>query len=254
MRALLVVVTAFTVAHSITLIASAYNVAPDALWFPPLVETLIAASIFYMAIENIIGANIERRWVMTFAFGLVHGFGFSFLLRERLQFAGSHLLSSLLAFNVGVEFGQLLVLMVLIPALGFLFTQGGPGADGRDPPVGGRRAHGVALDDRALGKPQPLPAAGPGRRRRCQPDALGDGRHRHGDVPVVDVGRGPPLGRAAGRTAPRRRALTESMADRTRTFTWDDPLAMAAPFRAVGPRTDAAGDCRRAGARRPWRG
>ena len=123
LRALLVVVTAFTVAHSITLIASAYNIAPDALWFPPLVEALIAASIFYMAIENIIGANIERRWVMTFAFGLVHGFGFSFLLRERLQFAGSHLLSSLLAFNVGVEFGQLLVLMVLIPALGFLFTK-----------------------------------------------------------------------------------------------------------------------------------
>ena len=57
MRALLVVVTAFTVAHSITLIASAYNVAPDALWFPPLVETLIAASIFYMAIENIVGAQ-----------------------------------------------------------------------------------------------------------------------------------------------------------------------------------------------------
>jgi uncharacterized membrane protein len=76
-----------------------------------------------MAIENIVGANIERRWVMTFAFGLVHGFGFSFLLRERLQFAGAHLLSSLLAFNVGVEFGQLLVLMVLIPALGFLFTK-----------------------------------------------------------------------------------------------------------------------------------
>ena len=123
MRPLLVVVTAFTVAHSITLIASAYNLAPDALWFPPLVETLIAASIFYMAIENIVGAEIERRWVMTFAFGLVHGFGFSFLLRERLQFAGSHLLSSLLAFNVGVEFGQLLVLVVLIPALGFLFTK-----------------------------------------------------------------------------------------------------------------------------------
>ena len=122
-RPLLVVVTAFTIAHSVTLIASAYDVAPDSLWFPPLVETLIAASIFYMAIENIIGAHIERRWVMTFAFGLVHGFGFSFLLRERLQFAGSHLLSSLLAFNVGVELGQLLVLVVLIPALGVLFTR-----------------------------------------------------------------------------------------------------------------------------------
>jgi hypothetical protein len=122
-RPLIVVVTAFTVAHSVTLIASAYDVAPDALWFPPLVETLIAASIFYMALENIIGAHIERRWVMTFAFGLVHGFGFSFLLRERLQFAGSHLLSSLLAFNVGVELGQLLVLVVLIPALGWVFTR-----------------------------------------------------------------------------------------------------------------------------------
>lgn len=122
-RPLLIVITAFTVAHSVTLIASAYDLAPDALWFPPLVEMLIAASIFYMAIENIIGAGIERRWVMTFAFGLIHGFGFSFLLRERLQFAGSHLLSSLLAFNVGVELGQLLVLAVLIPALGFLFTR-----------------------------------------------------------------------------------------------------------------------------------
>lgn len=122
-RPLLVVVTAFTLAHSVTLIASAYDVAPDALWFPPLVETLIAASILYMAIENIVGAHIERRWVMTFAFGLVHGFGFSFLLRERLQFAGSHLLSSLLAFNVGVELGQLVVLLVLIPALGFLFSR-----------------------------------------------------------------------------------------------------------------------------------
>jgi uncharacterized membrane protein len=122
-RPLLVVITAFTVAHSVTLIASAYDLAPDSLWFPPLVETLIATSIFYMAIENIIGTGIERRWVMTFAFGLVHGFGFSFLLRERLQFAGSHLLSSLLAFNVGVELGQLLVLVVLIPALGFLFAK-----------------------------------------------------------------------------------------------------------------------------------
>ncbi|MCC7124119.1 MAG: HupE/UreJ family protein [Acidobacteria bacterium] len=122
-RPLVLIVTAFTVAHSVTLIASAYDVAPDALWFPPLVETLIAASIFYMAIENIVGAGIERRWVMTFAFGLIHGFGFSFLLRERLQFAGNHLLSSLLAFNVGVELGQLVVLAVLIPALGLLFTK-----------------------------------------------------------------------------------------------------------------------------------
>ena len=56
-RALIPVVTAFTVAHSITLIASAYNLAPDALWFPPLIETLIAASIVYMALENIVGGT-----------------------------------------------------------------------------------------------------------------------------------------------------------------------------------------------------
>ncbi len=114
--------TAFTVAHSITLIASAYNLAPDALWFPPLIETLIAASIVYMALENIVGtANVHRRWMIAFGFGLVHGFGFSFALRETLQFAGSHLLTSLLSFNIGVELGQLLVLVLLIPALELLF-------------------------------------------------------------------------------------------------------------------------------------
>lgn len=121
LRPLAVVVTAFTVAHSVTLIASAYGMAPDSLWFPPLIETLIAISIVYMAFENIIGAKLERRWIMTFGFGLIHGFGFSFLLRERLQFAGEHLVASLLAFNVGVEIGQLAVLLVTIPVLWLSF-------------------------------------------------------------------------------------------------------------------------------------
>ena len=121
LRALAVIVTAFTLAHSFTLLASAYDLAPDALWFPPLVETLIAMSIVYMALENIVGAAARRRWAITFIFGLVHGFGFSFALRETLQFAGTHLLTSLLAFNVGVELGQLLVLLLLVPALNFLF-------------------------------------------------------------------------------------------------------------------------------------
>jgi hypothetical protein len=120
-RQLLVVITSFTVAHSITLFASAYNIAPDALWFPPLIETLIATSIVYMALENIVGANMHRRWMITFGFGLVHGFGFSFALRQTLQFAGSHLLTSLLSFNIGVELGQLLVLALLIPALDAVF-------------------------------------------------------------------------------------------------------------------------------------
>jgi hypothetical protein len=121
LRALVPVVTAFTVAHSITLIASAYNLAPDVLWFPPLIETLIAMSIVYMALENIAAARLERRWLITFAFGLVHGFGFSFVLRQTMQFAGQHLLTSLLSFNLGVELGQLLVLLLLVPALELLF-------------------------------------------------------------------------------------------------------------------------------------
>lgn len=121
LKPLVIVITSFTVAHSVTLIASAYGMAPDSLWFPPLIETLIAISIVYMAFENIVGAKLQRRWIVTFGFGLVHGFGFSFLLRERLQFAGDHLVASLLAFNVGVEFGQLVVLLVAIPLLAMLF-------------------------------------------------------------------------------------------------------------------------------------
>jgi hypothetical protein len=122
LRQLLLIVTSFTVAHSITLIASAFNLAPSALWFPPLIETLIAISIVYMALENIVGTtSIHRRWIITFGFGLVHGFGFSFALHETLQFAGSHLVTSLLAFNVGVELGQILVLLILVPLLALLF-------------------------------------------------------------------------------------------------------------------------------------
>src|SRR5262245_37493967 len=122
-RALVAIVTSFTVAHSITLIASVFNLGPEALWFPPLIETLIAVSILYMALENIVGSNAGRRWMITFGFGLVHGFGFSFALRQTLQFAGSHLLTSLLSFNLGVELGQLLVLLLLIPALDLLFRR-----------------------------------------------------------------------------------------------------------------------------------
>jgi hypothetical protein len=118
---LIPIVTAFTVAHSITLIASGYGFAPDVLWFAPLVEMLIAMSIVYMALENIVVERPKRRWIITFFFGLVHGFGFSFVLRNTLQFAGSHVLTSLLSFNVGVEIGQLFVLALFVPGLNLLF-------------------------------------------------------------------------------------------------------------------------------------
>lgn len=120
-RPLVAIITAFTVAHSVTLIASAMGMAPTALWFPPLIETLIALSIVFMAFENIVGANLQRRWMIAFGFGLIHGFGFSFLLRESLQFAGSHLLMSLVSFNVGVELGQILVVLITVPALALLY-------------------------------------------------------------------------------------------------------------------------------------
>jgi len=109
------IVTAFTVAHSITLIATALGHGPDALWFPPLIEVLIAASIFYMALENVLGARLRRRWMVAFGFGLVHGFGFAFGLQQLLQFAGAHLVTSLLAFNLGVELGQLVIVAAFLP-------------------------------------------------------------------------------------------------------------------------------------------
>ncbi len=122
-RPLVAIVTSFTAAHSVTLIASTLGFAPGALWFPPLIEMLIALSILYMAFENIVGAKQQRRWALAFGFGLVHGFGFSFFLIDSLQFGGAHLATSLLAFNLGVELGQLFVLVLTVPVLAWLFRR-----------------------------------------------------------------------------------------------------------------------------------
>jgi hypothetical protein len=125
------IITSFTVAHTITLIAGATGLVPAGNWFPPLVETLIAMSIVYMALENILSvwlggdspANLRWRWLLTGGFGLIHGFGFSFVLQQDLQLAGPHLLLSLVAFNVGVELGQLAVLLVTVPLLALLLRR-----------------------------------------------------------------------------------------------------------------------------------
>jgi hypothetical protein len=116
-RQILTVITIFTVAHSFTLLGSAFNLAPSGTWFPPFVETAIAASIVYMALENIMGVNLRRRILITGLFGLVHGFGFSYGLQENFQFAGTHLLVSLFAFNLGIEIGQITVLVIMLPVL-----------------------------------------------------------------------------------------------------------------------------------------
>jgi hypothetical protein len=117
----LAIITSFTVAHSVALIASAYGMTPSALWFPAFVNALIAASILYVALENLIEPSLRRRWMAAFGFGLAHGFGFASELRDSLQFAGGHFLTSLLSFNVGLEFGQLAALIVMVPALALLF-------------------------------------------------------------------------------------------------------------------------------------
>ena len=150
------IVTGFTVAHSVTLIASAYDMAPDTLWFPPAVETLIALSILYMAFENIVAADsvevgrIRRRWVVAFGFGLIHGFGFSFALRETLQFAGSHLLTSLLSFNIGVELGSAAGDRARRAGAGVALPVRGHRADGHHSDLGPRDAYELALDGRAV--------------------------------------------------------------------------------------------------------
>jgi HupE / UreJ protein len=83
-KPLIPVITAFTLGHSITLIGTACNLAPFGAWFPPFVEVAIAATIFYMALENIVGANLRRRRIIAALFGLVHGFGFADILKEQL--------------------------------------------------------------------------------------------------------------------------------------------------------------------------
>lgn len=111
------IVTSFTIAHSLTLAVAALGwvnlpAAP--------VEALIALSIAWVAAENLIRTRpMARRWMVAFAFGLIHGFGFSTALRD-IGLPRDTLLSSLMWFNLGIEFGQLLVLLLLVSALSWL--------------------------------------------------------------------------------------------------------------------------------------
>jgi hydrogenase/urease accessory protein HupE len=107
------VVTAFTVAHSITLSLATLNVVviPSAI-----VEPAIAASIVYVAMENFFTRNIDNRWRITFAFGLVHGFGFAGALRE-IGLPTNAVITALAAFNIGVEVGQVVIVSIVVPTL-----------------------------------------------------------------------------------------------------------------------------------------
>ncbi len=110
-REILKIVTAFTVAHSITLILAAMEVVRLPTRF---IEAAIAATIVYVAVENLLSRRLGHRWLLTFGFGLVHGFGFANVLRE-MALPREGLVKSLLCFNVGVELGQLGIVAVLLP-------------------------------------------------------------------------------------------------------------------------------------------
>jgi hypothetical protein len=120
-REIVPVVAAFVVAQAVTLLASAYNIGSNALWFQPLITTLVAASILYVAVENIFGARLERRSPIAYAFGLASGFAVAFPLQKTLQFAGSHSLMSIVSFNGGILIGELFTLALMVSALEFFF-------------------------------------------------------------------------------------------------------------------------------------
>jgi hypothetical protein len=85
------------------------------------IEVAIALSLVVAGVLNLAPRLRRLRLPLAFGFGLVHGFGFSFALRESLQFAGSHLATSLVSFNIGVELGQIFVLAIAVPTLAYVF-------------------------------------------------------------------------------------------------------------------------------------
>jgi hydrogenase/urease accessory protein HupE len=128
-RELVKIVTAFTVAHSITLALAALSVVTPP---PRLVEPLIAASIVFIGVENLWALRtkhaaqaLRHRWMVTFAFGLVHGFGFASVLRE-LDLPRAVLATGLVSFNLGVECGQVAIVLAALPVLKALLRKWSP--------------------------------------------------------------------------------------------------------------------------------
>jgi len=128
LKQVLCLITSFSLAHSVTLALSVLDFVTLPVW---LVESAIAVSILYIAIENIIELKKykththyqtpwKRRLYLSFVFGLIHGFGFSFILRE-IGF-GENVLSPLVFFNLGVEVGQLAVMAIAYPLIIGIFS------------------------------------------------------------------------------------------------------------------------------------
>src|SRR6266436_4438971 len=116
------IITCFTIAHSITLAVATLSLVHIS---SRVVEPLIAASIVYVGIENLLrGDDPKGRWLLTFAFGLIHGFGFASVLRELGVGAnGTGITVPLVSFNLGVELGQLAIAGLALPVIWKLRTQ-----------------------------------------------------------------------------------------------------------------------------------
>jgi len=115
-KTLLGVISAFTVAHSTTLVLSALNI----LSINPLItESLIAASIAYVGIENVVRKEQSGRWIVAGLFGLIHGAGFSGHLTGLLQtlLGMGNIWGPLIGFNVGIELGQIVVIAIVFPVM-----------------------------------------------------------------------------------------------------------------------------------------
>jgi hydrogenase/urease accessory protein HupE len=127
------IVTAFTIAHSITLSLAALQVVviPSAI-----VEAAIPATIMFVAVENFFSRNVDGRWRVTFVFGLIHGFGFASALQE-IGLPANAAVPALAAFNVGVEIGQVVIVAIIFPLLLWSDRIGHRAAtpDGRNPAV-----------------------------------------------------------------------------------------------------------------------
>jgi hypothetical protein len=128
-------IAAFAIAHSVTLSFAAFGLARVDTWFAPTIGALIALSLVYVSIENGVGSGLpykseenssrphfRYRWIVALVFGVFHGLGFAIALQETLQFAGSHPIAALVAYNVGLELGTLIILAIAVPAANVLFS------------------------------------------------------------------------------------------------------------------------------------
>jgi hydrogenase/urease accessory protein HupE len=115
LRSAVQTITSFTFAHSITLALAALNVINIS---PRIIEPLIAASIVYVGVDNVLRPELKGRWVLTFGFGLIHGCGFASALRELgLGANGSSVVLPLVSFNLGVEVGQMTIAALVLPLI-----------------------------------------------------------------------------------------------------------------------------------------